>query len=380
MSSANPIGLRGLHSITWYVRELPRKRRLFVDTLGFREVSGTTQSQRAAFDDRGQQSLIFEAGKCRVVCTAPELENSRAARFLARHPEGIGRVTFEVEALAQTRRELEKRDATFISGDGASDESRLELATPIDDLEFCFVPPSRSTQTSDSSKPARSRSGPSHFDHVTINTGTILPVSLWLRHLLGLEKHWETEFHTSEGAQSEPQPGTPGSGLKSVVLWDPPTGIKFALNEPKRPNFFASQIELFRRDHRGSGIQHVAVHVHDIVGFVATLRGRGMQFAAVPLPYYDQLQARLDRIGVGAIDEPMGMLRKLGILVDGSGPGRYLLQIFVEDDAAFLGGEGRSPFFLELIERKGCSEFGAGNFRALFDSIAAAQAKRASVS
>jgi len=36
--------------------------------------------------------------------------------------------------------------------------------------------------------------GFSHFDHVTINTGTILPIALWLQHLLGFEKYWETEF------------------------------------------------------------------------------------------------------------------------------------------------------------------------------------------
>src|SRR5688572_17613432 len=103
MSTANSIGLRGLHSITWYVNELSRKRRLFVDTFGFREVPA---AGACWLDERGQENLVFEAGECLVVCTAPTLEQSRAARFLRRHPEGIGGVTFEVDALAQTRRVL----------------------------------------------------------------------------------------------------------------------------------------------------------------------------------------------------------------------------------------------------------------------------------
>lgn len=362
MSAANPIGLRALHSITWYVNELSRKHRFFVDTLGFREVDATGPW----LDERGQESLVFEAGHCRVVCAAPTSPQSRAARFLRRHPEGIGRVTFEVEDLARARIELSKRDATFVSGDLNPNDELLELATPIDDLDFCFV-----SATGPHASPS-ARTGASHIDHVTINTGTILPVSLWLQHLLGLEKHWETEFHTSDaGSRSQL-----GSGLKSVVLCDPVSKIKFALNEPRRPNFFASQIELFREDHRGSGVQHVAIHVNDIVSVVSALRGRGVRFAPTPDAYYEQLSPRLERIGVGPIRESIDILRDLRILVDGSGRGRYLLQIFVEDDAAFLGGEDRSPFFLELIERKGCNAFGAGNFRALFDSIATAQASR----
>ena len=120
----------------------------------------------------------------------------------------------------------------------------------------------------------------------------------------------------------------------------------------------------------------MAIHVRDIVKAVSVLRQRGMRFALTPPEYYQQLQGQLDRAGVGEIDVPVHVLRELEILADGSGPGRYLLQIFTEDDAAFLGGSDRSPFFIEFIERRGCPEFGAGNFRALFESIERAQASR----
>lgn len=371
MSAGNPIGLTALHSITWYVGELSRKHRLFVEALGCRHVPGLACRRR---DDEAQESVVYEVGACRFVCTAPKLASSRAARYLKLHPEGIGRVTFEVEELTRAAHELEQRGGTFISEALEDGQGVLELATPIDDLSFCFVQRSESVRRA--AAPSPRAAGLSHFDHVTINTGTILPVALWLRHLLGLEPYWEIEFHTSDLGEDERR----GSGLKSVALWDPASQIRFALNEPRRPNFFASQIELFRHDHRGSGIQHVAVHVQDLAEVVASLRARGVKFAPTPGEYYEHIQARLDRLGVGPLEEPLDRLRELGILVDGSGRGRYLLQIFMEDDASFLGGANRSPFFIELIERKGCPEFGAGNFRALFESIESAQATRVAAS
>jgi 4-hydroxyphenylpyruvate dioxygenase len=364
--------------MTWYVSDLSRKDQLFVDGLGFSRATSPTPFQ----SDEGEQQVVYELGSSRFVCASARGEHSRAGRYLSNHPEGIGCVTFEVEDLAYAESELARRGGTFVSdGRTAREQNQadwIELATPIDDLTFRFVQrgaPALEAHGQNSVTPASER-GPgkrSRFDHVTINTATILPLSLWLRHLLGLEPCWEIEFHTSDllpGAQR-------GSGLKSVALWDPVSQIRFALNEPRRPNFFASQIELFRRDHRGSGIQHVAIHVSNITEVVAALRSRGVKFASAPARYYQQLPARLAHLGIDSIDERLENLRELGILVDGSGSGRYLLQIFMEDDASFLGGANRSPFFLEFIERKGCSEFGAGNFRALFESIESAQAPRA---
>ena len=82
-----------------------------------------------------------------------------------------------------------------------------------------------------------------------------------------------------------------------------------------------------------------------------------MEFNQTPTTYYDNLQAR-----VGKIDEDLGTLQELGILVDRDDEG-YLLQIFtrlVQD---------RPSLFFEIIQRKGAKGFGKGNFQALFESI-----------
>ncbi|MDE3256084.1 MAG: 4-hydroxyphenylpyruvate dioxygenase, partial [Bacteroidota bacterium] len=94
------------------------------------------------------------------------------------------------------------------------------------------------------------------------------------------------------------------------------------------------------------------------------LKARGVEFLDTPNAYYDDL---LDR--VGKIDESIEPLRELKILVDRDEEG-YLLQIFTKPV------EDRPTLFYEIIQRKGAKSFGAGNFKALFESIEREQASR----
>ena len=55
--------------------------------------------------------------------------------------------------------------------------------------------------------------------------------------------------------------------------------------------------------------------------------------------------------------------------MDGAGAHSYLLQIFLRDAAGLYHEKEAGPFFFEIIQRKGDEGFGAGNFRALFESI-----------
>ena len=195
------------------------------------------------------------------------------------------------------------------------------------------------------------------------------PALLWMQHVLGFEPFWEIAFHTNDVAALTNAGREHGSGLKSVVMWDPVSGVKFANNEPFRPFFKESQINLFAEDNRGDGVQHSALAVTDIVTPVRGLRARGVEFMTTPGSYFDALPERLERIGVGPIQESIDVLRELGILVDGSARGKYLLQIFLKEAAGLYHDREAGPFFFEIIERKGDQGFGAGNFRALFEAI-----------
>ena len=102
----------------------------------------------------------------------------------------------------------------------------------------------------------------------------------------------------------------------------------------------------------------------DIVGTVAELRRRGVEFLAIPDAYYDEVPERVPEVAGQLAD-----LREQGILVDHDDEG-YLLQIFTKP----VGD--RPTVFFEIIERHGSTGFGAGNFKALFEAIEREQERR----
>jgi 4-hydroxyphenylpyruvate dioxygenase len=153
------------------------------------------------------------------------------------------------------------------------------------------------------------------------------------------------------------------SALMSKVMSNGNGRIKFPINEPAAGKK-KSQIEEYLDFYRGPGVQHIAIATDDIVKTVRDLKSRGMEFLSIPRSYYETV---LDR--VGTIDEDIAPLAELGILVDRDDEG-YLLQIFSKPV------QDRPTLFYEIIQRKGAKSFGAGNFKALFESLEREQASR----
>jgi 4-hydroxyphenylpyruvate dioxygenase len=286
-------------------------------------------------------------------------------------------VVFDVEDAARAFALLDERGGTFITDvqrfqDDGGTLAMFSITTPFGDTTFRFVqrdgayPLYPGFERHAAPIGGSNAAGFTAFDHVTSNFETMAPALLWMEHVLGFERFWEIAFHTDDVSRRVDEHG---SGLRSVVMCDRASGVKFANNEPSRPNFTASQINVFHEEHRGDGVQHVALGVKDIVSAVRGLRAREVAFMPTPAAYFDRLPARLASLGVGALEESADDLRSLEILVDSEGPGRYLLQIFLKDSAAAHASPEAGPFFYEIIQRHGDDGFGAGNFRALFESI-----------
>lgn len=153
------------------------------------------------------------------------------------------------------------------------------------------------------------------------------------------------------------------TALMSKVMTNGNGRIKFPINEPAQ-GLKKSQIEEYLDFYEGPGCQHIAVATDDIVFTVSEMRKRGVEFLHVPGSYYDTVPER-----VGEIAEDLENLKRLGIMVDRDEEG-YLLQIFTKPV------EDRPTLFFEIIQRKGAKSFGKGNFKALFESIEAEQARR----
>ncbi|MEP7049962.1 MAG: VOC family protein [Pseudomonadota bacterium] len=379
MAELEPLGILGLEGVHYYVRDLERSRRFYVDRLDFEEIA---ESGPALTAGGRQHSRVFRAGDYVVVCSSPTGDGGRAARFLKKHPDGIGTLAFRVENAERAFTLLDGRGATPInevetfSDDGGTLKT-FSITTPFGDTTFRFVerrgfagffPGFFDVMRVQG---AKNRCAIQSVDHITSNFQTMSPALLWMEHVLGFERYWDVAFHTRDVGRVKLRDG---SGLRSVVMWDKSSGLKFANNEPYRPNFKASQINLFNEDHRGDGVQHIALNVRDIISAVRDLRASGVEFMRTPPTYYDALPDRLRDLNINTIDEDISTLRELELLLDGHGLRSYLLQIFLKDSAGLYGSREAGPFFYELIQRKGDSGFGAGNFRALFESIEREQA------
>jgi 4-hydroxyphenylpyruvate dioxygenase len=380
MATLESLGIVRLEALHYYVHDLERSRRFYTQKLDFAETAVSSPE----LDRAGRQrSALFEADGIRVLCSEPVGEGGRAWRWLRQHPDGVGTLVFEVEDVERAFRLLEERGGTPITDvETAQDEGgtlrTFNITTPFGGTTFRFVQRDGFRSIYPGMRVhAQPRGGRNAFgfgviDHVTSNFETMKPALLWMEHVLGFEEFWEVQFHTADAAASEARRRAmmaKGSGLRSVVMRDPRSGTKFANNEPWRPAFESSQINIFHEEQRGDGVQHAALTVRDIIAAVRAMRERGVEFMPTPATYYDLLPERLQRIGVGRIAEDVAALRDLGVLVDGGAPGSYLLQIFLRDSAGLYREAEAGPFFFEIIQRKGDSGFGAGNFRALFESI-----------
>lgn len=158
------------------------------------------------------------------------------------------------------------------------------------------------------------------------------------------------------------------SALMSKVMSNGNGRIKFPINEPAKGKK-RSQIEEYLDFYEGSGAQHIAVATDDILTTVTQLRERGVEFLSTPpKEYYDEIPERLGE-HMKIVKEDLSEVAKLGILVDSDEEG-YLLQIFTKPV------EDRPTLFFEIIQRMGARGFGAGNFKALFESIEREQEAR----
>uniref|UniRef100_A0A914NT55 4-hydroxyphenylpyruvate dioxygenase n=1 Tax=Meloidogyne incognita TaxID=6306 RepID=A0A914NT55_MELIC len=158
------------------------------------------------------------------------------------------------------------------------------------------------------------------------------------------------------------------SALRSIVMANKEETIKMPINEPAKSRKAVSQIQEFVDYYGGAGVQHIALNTSNIIKAIESLKFRGLQFLSIPDSYYLNLRERLEAAKM-KIEEDINILQKLKILVDFDENG-YLLQIFSKPC------QDRPTLFNEIIQRHNHQGFGAGNFKALFESIETEQNER----
>jgi 4-hydroxyphenylpyruvate dioxygenase len=320
---------------------------------------------------KDRASYVLKQDKIRLVLTTPLNEDSPINEHLKKHGDGVKVVALWVEDATKAYQETTKRGAkSFMEPTVEKDDfgevvrsgiytygETVHIFVERKNYNGVFLPGYKEWKSDYNPKPT----GLKYIDHMVGNVG-------W-----GEMNTWVKFYEDVMGfvnflSFDDKQIHTEYSALMSKVMSNGNGRIKFPINEPAKGNK-KSQIEEYLDFYGGPGVQHIAVATDDIIATVTDLRARGIEFlSAPPHAYYQAIPERLG-VHMDMMKEDLVEIEKLAIMVDADEDG-YLLQIFTKPV------EDRPTLFFEIIQRMGATGFGAGNFKALFESIEREQEKR----
>src|SRR5690554_6606882 len=320
---------------------------------------------------RDEVSYVLVQDKIRLVLTSPLNSKSPINDHIVKHGDGVKVIALWVEDARSAFEETTKRGAKpFLEPTVEKDDhgeivrsgiytygETIHMFVERKNYNGVFMPGYRKWE-SDYNPPTL---GLKYIDHMVGNVGwnQMNKWVAWYEKVMGF-----VNFLSFDDKQIH----TEYSALMSKVMSNGNGRIKFPINEPAEGKK-KSQIEEYLDFYEGEGVQHIAVTTDDIVSTVKQLRERGVEFLPPPpQAYYDDIPRRLgDHMKI--MKEDIQELQKYSILVDADEEG-YLLQIFTKPV------QDRPTLFFEIIQRMGARGFGAGNFKALFESIEREQAQR----
>ncbi|MGQ0827515.1 MAG: 4-hydroxyphenylpyruvate dioxygenase [Bacteroidota bacterium] len=354
--------LNGTDYVEFYVGNAKQAAHYYKTAFGFQSLA----YKGLETGSKDYASYVIVQDKIRIVLTSPLSSKSLINDHLRKHGDAIKVIALWVDDATRSFKETTKRGAKpFMKPTKEEDENGYVIRSGIytyGETVHLFVErknyngvflPGYSAWKSDYN-PASA--GLKYIDHMVGNVG-------WHEMDVWVDYYEKVMGFINLLTFDDKAISTEYSALMSKVMSNGNGRIKFPINEPAEGKK-KSQIEEYITFYEGQGVQHLAMATDNIIETVTALKNRGVEFLSIPTVYYDELQKR-----VGKIDENVDELAKLGILVDRDDEG-YMLQIFTKPV------EDRPTLFYEIIQRKGAKSFGAGNFKALFESIEREQEKR----
>ncbi len=359
--------LLGTDYVEFYVGNAKQSAHFYKTAFGFQSYA----YKGLETGSRDSVSYVLKQDKIRLVLTTPLNSSSPINKHIVKHGDGVKIIALWVDDATSAFEETTKRGAKpYLEPITEKDEhgevvrsgiytygETVHMFVERKNYKGTFLPGFREWKSDYNPEPT----GLKYIDHMVGNVG-------W-----GQMNTWVKWYEDVMGfvnflSFDDKQITTEYSALMSKVMSNGNGRIKFPINEPAK-GIKKSQIEEYLDFYEDSGVQHLAVATDDIVKTVSALKSRGVEFLPPPpQTYYDDIPRRLG-VHMDVMKEDIKELQKLSILVDADEDG-YLLQIFTKPL------EDRPTLFFEIIQRMGAKGFGAGNFKALFESIEREQAQR----
>jgi len=354
--------INGTDYIELYVGNAKQAAHYYKTAFGFQTVAYAGPETGV----RDRASYVLQQGKIRLVLTSALKSDHLISEHVKKHGDGVKILALWVDDAYKAYEETTKRGAKSYSEPVTltDDQGEVRMSgiytygetvhmfVERKNYNGVFMPGYKPMTSSFQPKEA----GLLYVDHCVGNVG-------WGRMNETVQWYEDVMGFANILTFDDKQITTEYSALMSKVMSNGNGYVKFPINEPAEGKK-KSQIEEYLDFYEGEGVQHIAIATADIITTVKDLKSRGIEFLDTPDAYYETLLER-----VGSIDEEVRQLQELKILVDRDEEG-YLLQIFTKPQ------QDRPTLFFEIIQRKGAQSFGAGNFKALFESIEREQEKR----
>ncbi len=348
--------INGTDYVEFYVGNAKQAAHYYKTAFGFQSVAYAGPETGV----RDKASYVLQQGKIRLVLTTALKSDHPVSEHVKKHGDGVKILALWVDDAYDAFKQTTKRGGKpYLAPQTITDkQGEVKMSGVytygetihmfIERKNYCgvFMPGYKAWK----SDYAPAEVGLLYIDHCVGNVGwnRMNEVVKWYEDVMGFVNILSFDDN---------QINTEYSALMSKVMSNGNGYLKFPINEPAKGKK-KSQVEEYLDFYEGEGVQHIAVATDDIIKTITELKARGVEFLSPPLQaYYEMLPDR-----VGEIDEQIEQLQNLGILVDRDEEG-YLLQIFTKPV------EDRPTLFFEIIQRKGAKSFGAGNFKALFESI-----------
>lgn len=359
--------LLGTDYVEFYVGNAKQAAHYYKTAFGFQSMAYA--GLETGLKDRA--SYVLKQDKIRLVLTTALNSQSPIGEHVKKHGDGVKIVALWVEDARKSYEETVKRGArSFMEPTVEKDEhgevvragiytygETVHLFVERKNYNGVFLPGYKEWNTEYNPEPV----GLKFVDHMVGNVG-------WNQMNVWVKWYEDVMGFVNFLSFDDKQITTEYSALMSKVMSNGNGRIKFPINEPAEGKK-KSQIEEYLDFYEDAGVQHIAIATSDIIDTVTKLKSRGVEFlSAPPQAYYDAIPERLG-VHMSRFHEDIRELQKLGIMIDADEEG-YLLQIFTKPV------EDRPTLFFEIIQRMGAQGFGAGNFKALFESIEREQEKR----
>lgn len=352
--------LLGTDYVEFYVGNAKQSAHYYKTAFGYQSLAYA--GLETGVKDRA--SYVLKQDKIRIVLTTPLTQDSPFHAHLKKHGDGVKVVALWVEDSRGAYEETMKRGArSFMEPTVEQDEFGEVIRSGIytygetvhvfverKNYNGVFLPGYREWKSDYNPEPT----GLKYIDHMVGNVG-------WNEMNTWVKFYEDVMGFVNFLSFDDKQINTEYSALMSKVMSNGNGRIKFPINEPAEGKK-KSQIEEYLDFYGGPGVQHIAIATDDIIKTVSQLKARGVEFLSrPPHAYYEAIPERLGA-HMEMMKENLAEIEKLSIMADADEDG-YLLQIFTKPV------QDRPTLFFEIIQRMGAKGFGAGNFKALFESI-----------